>query len=152
MPQLLKLGKETAVNVAISLNATENRTRDSLMPINRTYPIETLLEACRRYPLKPHRRITFEYVLLKGVNDAADDARRLAAMLSGVKAKINLIPFNPHASCRFERPEEEVIEQFQQVLLSKHYTVIVRRSKGQDISAACGQLRANRARENRGRR
>ena len=144
VPKLLQLGEESNVNVAISLNATDNRTRDFLMPINRIYPIEKLLAACRRYPLKPHRRITFEYILIKGVNDSAADARRLAALLSKVKAKINLIPFNPHAACRFDRPEEVVIEQFQQILLSKHYTVIVRRSKGQDISAACGQLRANR--------
>lgn len=147
VPQLLQLGEESAVNVAISLNATDNRTRDFLMPINRTYPIEKLLQACRRYPLKPHRRITIEYILIKGVNDTVEDAHRLAALLSSVKAKVNLIPFNPHADSRFERPEEAVIEQFQQVLLSKHYTVIVRRSKGLDISAACGQLRANRARQ-----
>ena len=145
VPKLLQLGDESSVNVAVSLNATDDRTRDFLMPINRTYPIAALLEACRRYPLKPHRRITFEYILIKGVNDTAEDARRLAALLSPVKAKINLIPFNPHVASRFERPEETVIEQFQQILLSKHYTVIVRRSKGQDISAACGQLRANRA-------
>lgn len=147
VPQLLQLGEESAVNVAISLNATDNRTRDFLMPINRTYPIEKLLQACRRYPLKPHRRITIEYILIKGVNDTVEDAHRLAALLSSVKAKVNLIPFNPHADSRFERPEEAVIEHFQQVLLSKHYTVIVRRSKGLDISAACGQLRANRARQ-----
>ncbi len=147
VPQLLQLGKESAVNVAISLNAADNRTRDYLMPINRTYPIEKLLQACRRYPLKPHRRITIEYILIKGVNDTVEDARRLAALLSPVKAKVNLIPFNPHAASRFERPHEAVIEQFQQILLSKHYTVIVRRSKGLDISAACGQLRANRARQ-----
>jgi 23S rRNA (adenine2503-C2)-methyltransferase len=147
VPQLLQLGEESAVNVAISLNATDNRTRDFLMPINRTYSIEKLLQACRRYPLKPHRRITIEYILIKGVNDTVEDARRLAALLSQVKAKVNLIPFNPHADSRFERPEEAVIDQFQQILLSKHFTVIVRRSKGLDISAACGQLRANRARQ-----
>jgi 23S rRNA (adenine2503-C2)-methyltransferase len=145
VPQLLRLGQESTVNLAISLNATDNRTRDVLMPINRTYPIEELLAACRSFPLKPHRRITFEYILLKGVNDTAADARRLAALLNGIKAKINLIPFNTHAGCRFERPTEEVIEQFQQILLAKHFTVIIRRSKGQDISAACGQLRAGLA-------
>ena len=147
VPKVLQLGNESSVNIAISLNATDDRTRDFLMPINRTYPIAALLEACRRYPLKPNRRITFEYILIKEVNDSVEDARRLAALLSPVKAKINLIPFNPHAASRFERPEEAVIEQFQQILLSKHYTVMVRRSKGQDISAACGQLRANRAQE-----
>jgi 23S rRNA (adenine2503-C2)-methyltransferase len=144
VPNLIALGKDTTANLAISLNATDNRTRDFLMPINKTYPIEVLLKACQRFPLKPHRRITFEYILIKGVNDTITDARRLAAILSKIKAKINLIPFNPHTGCRFERPDEVVIEQFQQVLLSKHYTVIVRRSKGLDISAACGQLRAKR--------
>jgi 23S rRNA (adenine2503-C2)-methyltransferase len=124
------------------LNATDNRTRDFLMPINKTYPIENLLAACRHYPLRPHRRITFEYILIKGVNDSEADARRLAVLLSQVKAKINLIPFNPHPDSEFERPEEAVIERFQQILLDKHYTVMIRRSKGGDISAACGQLRA----------
>jgi 23S rRNA (adenine2503-C2)-methyltransferase len=113
------------------------------MPINKTYPIEKLLAACRNYPLRPHRRITFEYILIKGVNDSESDARRLAGLLSHVKAKINLIPFNPHPTSEFERPEETVIERFQKILLDKHYTVMVRRSKGGDISAACGQLIGN---------
>ncbi|MGB5423428.1 MAG: 23S rRNA (adenine(2503)-C(2))-methyltransferase RlmN, partial [Desulfobacterales bacterium] len=90
-----------------------------------------------------HRRITFEYILIKGVNDSEADARRLAVLLSQVKAKINLIPFNPHPDSEFERSEEAVIERFQKILLDKHYTVMVRRSKGGDISAACGQLIGN---------
>ena len=141
-PRLMQFGRDTTANIAISLNATDNRTRDFLMPINKTYPIENLLAACRHYPLRPHRRITFEYILIKGVNDSEADARRLAVLLSQVKAKINLIPFNPYPDSEFERPEEAVIERFQQILLDKHYTVMVRRSKGGDISAACGQLRA----------
>jgi 23S rRNA (adenine2503-C2)-methyltransferase len=144
VPRLIQFGRDTSANIAISLNATDNRTRDFLMPINKTYPIEELLAACRRYPLRPHRRITFEYILIKGVNDSEADAQRLAVLLSRVKAKINLIPFNPHPGSGFERPEEAVIERFQQILLDKHYTVMVRRSKGGDISAACGQLRAAR--------
>jgi 23S rRNA (adenine2503-C2)-methyltransferase len=112
------------------------------MPINRQYPIEQLLDACRRYPLPPHRRITFEYILIKGINDSPQDAYRLAGLLRPIKSKINLIPFNPHADCQYQRPPESVIAQFQQILLQKNYTVIIRRSKGQDISAACGQLRA----------
>lgn len=142
LPQLLRLGRDTAVNIAVSLNATDNRTRDFLMPINKTYPIERLIDACRRYPLKPHRRITFEYILIKGVNDSEQEAYRLAALLGPVKAKINLIPFNAYPGCKLERPDEAVIDRFHQILLAKHYTVIVRRSKGQDISAACGQLSA----------
>jgi 23S rRNA (adenine2503-C2)-methyltransferase len=140
--RLSDLGLKTNVNLAISLNATQNRTRDLLMPINRQYPIEQLLDACRRYPLRPQRRITFEYILIKGINDSAQDAYRLAELLRPIKSKINLIPFNSHEGCLYQRPQESVIAQFQQILLQKNYTVIIRRSKGQDISAACGQLRA----------
>ncbi|MGB8425440.1 MAG: 23S rRNA (adenine(2503)-C(2))-methyltransferase RlmN [Desulfobacterales bacterium] len=143
VPQLIRFGAETSANIAISLNATDNRTRDFLMPVNQTYPIEKLLAACRQYPLKPHRRITFEYILINGVNDSEAEARRLAALLSQIKAKINLIPFNVHPGSEFERPPEPVIDRFQQILLDKHYTVMVRRSKGADISAACGQLCAS---------
>jgi 23S rRNA (adenine2503-C2)-methyltransferase len=114
------------------------------MPINKKYPIDVLLDACRRYPLKPHRRITFEYVLLKGINDSEKDAHRLAKLLRPVKAKINLIPFNTFEGVEFKRPAESVIIRFQRILLQNNYTAIIRRSKGEDISAACGQLRANR--------
>jgi 23S rRNA (adenine2503-C2)-methyltransferase len=142
VPRLASFGRDTRANIAVSLNATDNRTRDLLMPINKTYPIEVLLTACRAYPLRPHRRITFEYILIKDINDSEAQARQLAALLSQVKAKINLIPFNPHPGSEYERPSETVIARFRQVLLDKHYTAIVRRSRGGDISAACGQLRA----------
>lgn len=142
VPEMEALGRETTISLAISLNATDNATRDRLMPINRRYPIETLLEACRRYPLQPHRRITFEYILLEGINDRPADARRLAALLRPIRAKINLIPFNEHEGCRFRRPSETVIQQFQQDLMDQGYTAIIRNSKGRDISAACGQLKA----------
>ena len=142
--RLSNLGRDTAVSLAISLNAADNSTRNRLMPINRTYPIERLLEACRRYPLKPHRRITFEYILLKGINDSEKDAHRLAKLLHPVRAKINLIPFNAFEDSEFRRPDESVITRFLQILLKNNYTAIVRRSKGEDISAACGQLRAHR--------
>jgi len=142
VPEMEALGRETTISLAVSLNATDNATRDRLMPINRRYPIETLLEACRRYPLQPHRRITFEYILLEGINDRPTDARRLAALLRPIRAKINLIPFNEHEGCRFRRPNEAVIQQFQQDLMDQGYTVIIRNSKGRDISAACGQLKA----------
>ena len=112
------------------------------MPINRKYPLDKLLEACRRYSPAPGRRITFEYILIKGINDSEDDARRLAKLLKPIRCEINLIPFNPHGGCDFDRPAETVIQAFYDVLFAKNYTVIIRRSKGQDISAACGQLRA----------
>ncbi len=138
--KLAALGRDTAVNLAISLNATDNQTRDMLMPINRKYPLETLLEACARYPLLPRRRITFEYILIKGINDSRRDAERLAKLLRPIRSKINLIPLNTYEGCDFERPEESVIEQFKEVLNRRDYTAIIRHSKGQDISAACGQL------------
>ncbi len=138
VPKMLEFGRRSRV----SLNAADDETRSRLMPINRTYPLETLLAACRSYPLPPGRRITFEYILIKGVNDAPEDARRLARLLQPIRCKVNLIPFNPHEGSDFERPAEEAILAFQEVLLRKHFTVIIRQSKGQDISAACGQLRA----------
>ena len=142
IPNLKYLGRDTRVNLAISLNATDNPTRDMLMPVNRRYPIEKLLDACSRYPLQSSRRITFEYVLLKDINDKPEDAKRLARLLRPLKAKINLIPFNDYEGSEFVRPEESIIHQFQEMLLRKNYTVIIRDSRGQDISAACGQLRA----------
>jgi 23S rRNA (adenine2503-C2)-methyltransferase len=142
VPKLAALGRDTKVNLAISLNATDNETRSRLMPINRIHPLEALLEACRQFPLQPGRRITFEYILIKGINDSENDARRLAKLLQPVRCKINLIPFNPHEGCDYERPTEAAIKAFYDVLFAKNYTVIIRRSKGQDISAACGQLRA----------
>ena len=140
--RLADLGRDTRANLAVSLNAADNKTRNRLMPINRKFPIEKLLEACRRFPLRGGRRITFEYVLLKDVNDSPDDARRLAKLLRPIKSKINLIPFNAHPGSPYLRPDEETILRFQTILIDKHYTVMIRRSKGQDISAACGQLAA----------
>jgi 23S rRNA (adenine2503-C2)-methyltransferase len=140
LPRMADLGRDTRVNLAVSLNATDNATRSSLMPINRKFPIEKLLEACQHFPLRGGRRITFEYVLLKGINDSVEDARRLAGLLRPIKAKINLIPFNSHPGCRYDRPDEDSILRFQKILIDKNYTVMIRQSKGQDISAACGQL------------
>ena len=138
--RLAALGRDTKVNLAISLNATDNDTRNRLMPINRKFPIEKLLKACQRFPLPGGRRITFEYVLLKEVNDSVEDAHRLVKLLRPVKSKINLIPFNPYEGCQYQRPDEDAILRFQKILIDKNYTVMIRRSKGQDISAACGQL------------
>ena len=142
--KLLSLGNETRVNLAVSLNATDNRTRDFLMPINKKFSIERLLDSCSRYNLRPGGHITFEYILMKGINDSAEDAYRLAELLRRIRSKINLIPFNEHEGSDFRRPEESVINNFREILHRKGYTVIIRHSKGQDISAACGQLSANR--------
>jgi 23S rRNA (adenine2503-C2)-methyltransferase len=138
--RLADLGRDTRVNLAVSLNATDNATRNRLMPINRKFPIEKLLQACQHFPLRGGRRITFEYVLLKDVNDSVKDAGRLAGLLRPIKSKINLIPFNSHPGCQYQRPDEDIILRFQKILIDKNYTVMIRQSKGLDISAACGQL------------
>jgi 23S rRNA (adenine2503-C2)-methyltransferase len=142
VPRLLDLGCDTRVNPAISLNAVDNELRSRLMPINRKYPLEQLLDACRRYNLPKGRRLTFEYILFKDVNDSPQQARKLAKLLAPLKAKINLIPFNPYAGSEFQRPTESNIMNFQHILMAKHFTSVIRYSKGQDIMAACGQLRA----------
>ena len=126
--------------LAVSLNASDNETRDFLMPVNRHYPLENLLAACRRFPLAPRDRITFEYVLIKDINDADKDALRLPKILHGIPAKINLIPYNESPLLPFRRPDEDRVLAFQEALLRKNVTAIVRRSRGTDISAACGQL------------
>jgi 23S rRNA (adenine2503-C2)-methyltransferase len=143
VPKLSSLGRDTSVNLAISLNATDNKTRNMLMPINRKYPLEKLLDACAGYPLLPRRRIAFEYILIKGINDSITDAKRLVTLLRPIRAKINLIPFNEYEGSEFNRPEESAIFNFKEILNKNDYTAIIRHSKGQDISAACGQLRAN---------
>ncbi len=130
------------VNLAISLNATTDEVRSSLMPVNRKYSLKTLLDACRRFPLEPRRRITFEYVLLEGVNDSEDDAKRLVKLLRGIPCKINLIPFNPHEGSEFRPSPDGAVTRFQDILLHGNITALIRKSKGRDILAACGQLKA----------
>lgn len=143
IPKIASLAeKAPEVNLAVSLNAATEAVRSEIMPINKKYPLEFLIKACRRFPLSPRRRITFEYVLISGVNDSADDAERLSNLLKGMKCKINLIPLNPHAGSSLKRPSEEVILVFQKILLRHNLTALIRDSKGQDISAACGQLSA----------
>jgi len=142
-PKILELpGKAPGVNLAISLNATTDTVRDYIMPVNKTYPLKVLMEACRKFPLSAKRRITFEYVMLKGVNDSDGDAKRLVKLLKGIPSKVNLIPFNPYEGSEFDRPYDERVIRFQNILIGGHLTAIIRKSKGQDILAACGQLKA----------
>jgi len=137
-----RLAKENLrVNLAVSLHATSNEIRDRIMPVNRGFAIEELLAACRRFPLPFRQRMTFEYVLLEGINDSAEDARRLVKLLKGIRGKINLIPFNDWEGSSFARPPLARILDFQTVLLEHGIRATVRWSKGEDIGAACGQLR-----------
>ena len=136
-------GRAPRVNLAISLNATTDEVRNRIMPVNRKYPLNSLLTACRRFPLERRRRITFEYVMLRGINDTPDDAQRLTRLLKGIPSKVNLIPFNSHSGSDLQRPSEEEIERFQKILLGGGITALIRKSKGGDILAACGQLKAD---------
>lgn len=143
VPKILELaGRAPKINLAISLNATTDEVRDRLMPINKKYPLTTLLDACRRFPLEPRSRITFEYVMIEGVNDTADDAKRLIRLLKGISSKVNLIPFNPFEGSEYGRPADERVLAFQEMLQRGNITALIRKSKGQDIRAACGQLKA----------
>ena len=141
-PQIRRLGEETQVKLAVSLNATTDRQRDQLMPVNRRYPLAQLLAACRAFPMKQGRRITFEYVLLAGVNDGLDDAERLARLIDGIPAKVNLIPYNENPGLGFAAPAAERVAAFHEALVRRCVTTVVRRDRGRDIAAACGQLAA----------
>jgi 23S rRNA (adenine2503-C2)-methyltransferase len=137
-----KLGRENLkVNLAISLHAASDEVRSRLMPVNRAWNLEALMAAVRRYPLAPRQRVFFEYVLLDGVNDSADDAQRLARLLRNVRAKVNLIPFNDWPGAEYRRPPLARILAFQSILLEAGITTTVRWSRGEDIGAACGQLK-----------
>ena len=132
---------EMGVNLAVSLNATTNVQRDRLMPaVSKLYPLETLLKACGAFPLKPRRRLTFEYVLLDNENDTAQDATRLIKLVRGIRCKVNLIPFNEFPESPFRRPSDEAVLRFQAVLTRAGIDVFIRQSKGRDILSACGQL------------
>ena len=141
LPALERLATEPLMpNLAISLHSTTEDQRDMLVPINRKYGLKELLDACRRFPLKRRDRITFEYVLLENVNDTPDDARRLVRLLDGIKGKVNLIPLNEAAGIPFERPADTRVNHFAAILADHGVTVSVRKSRGRDIRAACGQL------------
>jgi 23S rRNA (adenine2503-C2)-methyltransferase len=135
---------ERRPNLAISLHAPDDARRSEIMPINRSYPLADLLDALRRFPLEPRRRITVEYILLAGFNDRSADAVALAQLLRKIPVKVNLIPFNadPVLGDRFERPDDTVVTRFQETLMARNLTATVRRTRGEDVGAACGQLRA----------
>ena len=141
VPGIEKLGREPFMpNLAISLHASHEAQRNALVPVNRKYDLGALIDACKRFPVKRRSRITFEYVLLKGVNDTPEDARRLVKLLDGIKGKINLLPLNAAPGIPFERPDDERVDAFARILADKGLTVSVRKSRGRDIRAACGQL------------
>lgn len=153
VPALERLASEPFMpNLAISLHATTEMQRDLLVPLNRKHRITDVIDACRRFPIKRRERITFEYVLLAGVNDGPDDARRLVKLLSGIRAKVNLIPLNEAAGIPFARPSDERVDDFARILADHHLTVSVRKSRGRDIRAACGQLIVEGARKSAGQK
>ncbi|HEX9860425.1 MAG TPA: 23S rRNA (adenine(2503)-C(2))-methyltransferase RlmN [Nitrospirota bacterium] len=146
VPEIKALGESgIGVGLAVSLNATTDGVRDAVMPVNRKYPIKELMAALREFPLAPRRRITIEYVMLAGVNDTLADAKRLAGLLHGLKCKVNLIPYNPHPGSEYDKPAQATVLKFQEFMHSRGFTAFIRQSRGQDILAACGQLRARKA-------
>ncbi len=143
VPMIARAGAEIGTMLAVSLHAVRDDLRDTLVPLNRKYPISDLLEACRHYPgVSNARRITFEYVMLKGINDQAADAKELVRLLKGIPAKINLIPFNPWPGTRYECSDWEEIEKFSEIVFNAGYASPVRTPRGRDILAACGQLKS----------
>jgi 23S rRNA (adenine2503-C2)-methyltransferase len=151
LPEIEQLALEPVMpNLAISLHATTATQRDQLVPINRKFSLEDLIATCKRFPLAKRRRITFEYVLLNEVNDTPEDARRLVRLLNGIKAKVNLLPLNEAAGIPFSRPSDARVNAFARILADKDVVVSVRRSRGRDIRAACGQLIVEGARPSAG--
>jgi 23S rRNA (adenine2503-C2)-methyltransferase len=142
VPKLAELGEAVPVRLAVSLHATTDAVRDELVPLNRRFPLDRLLEACRRYPLAPGERVSFEYALMRDVNDSLADARRLVRLLHGIPGKVNLIPLNEHPGAPYRRAREGDVNRFADALARSHVSVTVRRSRGDDIYAACGQLGA----------
>jgi 23S rRNA (adenine2503-C2)-methyltransferase len=148
LPELERLSKEKiSFRLALSLNATEDETRSYLMPVNRRYPFHKVLALCRHFPLKPRTRITFEYVMVEGINDSPQDAKRLLKILKSIPSKVNLIPLNESPEIPLRKPSEENVKGFQKILMEGGLTAIVRTSKGREISAACGQLQGKSSEE-----
>ena len=144
VPEIIKWGNEVDSRLAISLHATNDELRNDIVPINKKFPLKELIKACREYPRsKNSKRITFEYVMLKGVNDTVQDARKLVKLISGIPAKINLIPFNPWPNSPYECSNKEEIKKFSDIIRNAGYASPVRKTRGQDIMAACGQLKSS---------
>ena len=141
VPNIKKCAKDLKVNLALSLHAVDDDSRSTLMPINKKFPIKEVLKACREYSILTKTKITFEYILIDGVNDSEKDAKKLVSIISGINAKINLIPFNAWEGCSFSQSKESQISKFSNVLKQKGYEILIRRSKGGDVDAACGQLK-----------
>ncbi len=153
VPMMQRCGEELGVNLAVSLHATTDEVRDRIVPLNKKYPIAELLAACRDYPgIHNARRITFEYVMLAGVNDSDEDAHRLAKLLKDIPAKVNLIPFNPWPGSDFDCSSWDRIERFSDLLAARHLSAPVRRPRGRDILAACGQLKSASERKKKAER
>jgi 23S rRNA (adenine2503-C2)-methyltransferase len=140
VPAMIEFVHRMPVKLAVSLNAADDLTRDRIMPINKKYNLEQLLRTCRNLPIQRRERITFEYVLLAGINDRKEDAKNLVKLLSGISCKVNLIPYNPHSKSAFKSPDPEKVNAFLDYLISKDLTVIVRKSRGASLKGACGQL------------
>jgi 23S rRNA (adenine2503-C2)-methyltransferase len=148
VPMMDRAGEDLGVNLAVSLHAVRDDLRDELVPLNRKYPIAELMAACRRYPGASNaRRITFEYVMLRGINDAPEDARELVRLIAGLPAKVNLIPFNPWPGSVYETSTPETIAAFAEIVMDAGFASPVRSPRGRDILAACGQLRTESQRD-----
>jgi 23S rRNA (adenine2503-C2)-methyltransferase len=139
-PQIMQLGKDVCINLAVSLNAPDDETRNQLMPVNKKYPLQALLTASKKYPMPGRRLLTFEYILIDGVNSSRADAEKLARLLKDQRCKLNLIVFNEFPGAPFKSPKQSDVEAFQKILINRHFTTMIRQSKGSDILAACGQL------------
>jgi 23S rRNA (adenine2503-C2)-methyltransferase len=141
VPNIKKCAQESKINLALSLHAVANEFRSSLMPINKKFSLQEVLNACREYSILTKTKITFEYILIDGVNDSEKEARKLVRLVSGINSKINLIPFNSWEGCSFSPSKENQISKFANVLKQKGFEILIRRSKGGDVNAACGQLK-----------
>jgi 23S rRNA (adenine2503-C2)-methyltransferase len=145
VPEIRELGQKTNVNLAVSLHSADEALRSRLMPINRKYPLAALLKACQEFPMPRRKRIMFEYILIRDVNDSEADARLLALKLKNIRCKINLLMYNENETLPFQRPSEAKVKAFQEILWEAGYTVLLRSSRGADIRAACGQLAVRRS-------
>jgi len=148
-PTIARLGRDTNVNLAISLNAPDDAARSAFMPVNKRYPLAGLMKALRAYPLQGKKRLTIEYILLAGVNDSPVNAKKLLHLLRGLRCKVNLIPFNPFPGALYKRPDEAAVAIFKDILIKGGVMAVIRKSRGLDIGAACGQLK-NREDDGRG--